>query len=251
MDRLNIVNSHILLVMEDENVNPMMGANMRIAEILGQKYGSDSPEILYVLLSNSAFKHAIDQLRHIYGIKLLNKKTSDVSAQQYIADCVAAKSGKTIRNQDDFENYYGEFKDAVRALGEKHHIPNLPVDLMDQYLVKGDTFLAQQHAHNLIKIAVNKQTKALTIKLNPLTKKRDLLDVLTVIYESWDSQRGSVTKKQPATAVDVHSQIVRYAEDNTEKETAEKFGQTEENVHKIKMRMKKRRKEISENNGKP
>lgn len=170
--------------MRDEDVNPMMGTNTRIAETLAKKYGSDHPELLYVLLSDPAFVSDIDDLREKYGIALVDKKTSDVSAQQYIADCVANKSGHTIKGMDDFERFYGEFSAAFLSICEKHGIPKLPIDLVDQYVIKGDAFLTQRFAHNLIKVSMNKRTKELTIKLGPGTKKRDLQDVLSTIYKA-------------------------------------------------------------------
>lgn len=236
--------------MKDENVNPMTGTNMRIAEILAKKYGSDHSESLYVLLSDPVFERDINELRKKFGIKHVDKKTSDVTAQQYIADCVAARSGRTVRDQADFELFYGEFYAAFLSVCKKHKIPKLPIDLIDQYVVRGDAFLAQQHSHNLIKLSMNKNTKELTIKVSPETKQGDLQDVLKVVYESWDNHRTAPPKKQPSTAANVHSQMVRYAASHTEKETAEKFGQSEENVHKIKMRMKKRRNKLVQNNDK-
>lgn len=234
--------------MRDENVNPMTGTNMRIAEVLAKKYGSDNPGSLYVLLSDPAFESDISKLRDKYGIKPISKKTADVAAQQYIAEHVAAKHSKSISDQSDFEKYYGEYYAAIQLICEKHDIPKLPIDLIDQYVTKGDGFLAQQYAHNLIKISMNKRTKELTIKLDARTKKRDLQDVLTVIYNAWDSHRGSISKKQPTTAANVHSQMVRHAYAHTEKETAQAFGQSEENVHKIKMRVRKQRNDLTKNN---
>jgi hypothetical protein len=236
--------------MRDEDVNPMMGTNMRIAEILGKKYGSDNPESLYVLLSDPAFERDVNELREKFGIKRVNKKTSDGTAQQYIADCVAARSGRTVRGLADFELFYGEFYAAFLSIRKKHKVPKLPIDLIDQYIIKGEAFLSQQYAPNHIKVSMNKNTKELTIRLSPETKKRDLQDVLSVIYESWNEHRTAPSKRKPSTAANVHSQMARYAAGHTEKETAEKFGQSEENVHKIKMRAKKRRNKLIQNNDK-
>lgn len=228
--------------MNDEDVNPMTGTNMRIAEILSVKYGSAEVEGLYLSLSDPGFVKDIDVLRTKYKIAIYDKNVSDVSAQQYIADCVAKTHGKTTTKQEDFKRYYSEFDEQMRDLYIKHKVPEPPIDLMDQYVVKGDALLQQNQAHNLIQVNMNKKSKSLVIRLDRSVTKRDFLEVMNDIYASWDLLRGENSKKQPSDMVSLHSRIVREAKMNTRQDAAEKFKQSPENVDQIVKRFNKAKK---------
>ena len=202
----------------------MLATNNMIAEALATNYGRRVIEDLHSILSNPKIKTELDLLRKDLNLKV-DPLIDDKFVDQYLADSIlnASDSEKGEHNTQDYVEAIEKSNNLVRKILSRNGITETWLWPMKVYLVK-ETVDSLSAMRNMISVEMDKSTKELTIKINPLSRnKKDLVDVASIIYNSWNNLRTVPNKRQRTNYAERDSEITRYKDSHSYKDTSDKF----------------------------
>jgi hypothetical protein len=232
----------------NEDENPLLGTNDRIAEILASNYGEQVIEELRVLLSEPGFAADIQRLQKRFRIIPLST-LKDSHVQQYIADAVCRKEhdlpeGVTVEDIQLFVKSITRFNKLLGGILVKHTVDERWLWPLTVHIAKGNV-TALASVRNMITVSMDKKTKDLTIRIKSDSRsKEDLISAADSIYKSWNHLRQRPAKRQPSNYAERDSSIAIYKTNHSYSETAEHFRLDVDSVKKIVKRLRVKREQI-------